>query len=111
MTARDGAYVVPQLKPGSYRVVVELAGFKTATVDEIKLDVQQIRAVDVRLDVGGTSETMTVAATLAPVAMRVPVESIKLDWWPSVSEPGSSSRCCCSARRLFRTNPPDGNIS
>jgi len=68
MTARDGAYVVPQLKPGSYRVVVELAGFKTATVDEIKLDVQQIRAVDVRLDVGGTSETMTVAATLAPVA-------------------------------------------
>jgi Carboxypeptidase regulatory-like domain len=67
-TARDGAYVLPQLKPGTYRVVVALAGFKTATVDEIKLDVQQTRAVDVRLDVGGTSETMTVAATLAPVA-------------------------------------------
>jgi hypothetical protein len=37
--------VVPQLKPGSYGVVIELAGFKTATVDEIKLDVQQIRGV------------------------------------------------------------------
>ncbi len=67
-TGRDGAYVVPQLKPGLYRVVVELAGFKTATVDQIKLDVQQIRAVDVRLDVGGTTETVVVLATAAPVA-------------------------------------------
>jgi hypothetical protein len=67
-TDRDGAYVVPQLNPGFYRVVVERAGFKTATVDQIKLDVQQSRAVDVRLEVGGTSETVTVAATVAPIA-------------------------------------------
>ena len=62
-TDSNGAYVVPQLKPGFYRVVVKLTGFKTATVDDIKLDVQQIRAVDVRLDVGGTTETVTVSAT------------------------------------------------
>ena len=67
-TDRNGAYVVPQLKPGSYRVVVELTGFKTATVDEIKVDVQQIRAVDVRLDVGGTTETVSVSATVALIA-------------------------------------------
>jgi hypothetical protein len=67
-TDREGAYVVPQLKPGSYRVVVERTGFKTATVDEIKVDVQQIRAVNVRLDVGGTTETVTVSATAAPIA-------------------------------------------
>jgi len=66
-TDRDGAYVAPQLKPGFYRVVVELAGFKTATVDQIKVDVQQIRGVDVRLDVGGTSENISVVATAAPV--------------------------------------------
>ncbi len=62
-TDSNGAYVVPQLKPGFYRVVAKLPGFKTATVDDIKLDVQQIRAVDVRLDVGGTTETVTVSAT------------------------------------------------
>lgn len=67
-TDRNGAYVVPQLKPGLYRVVVELSGFKTATVDEIKVDVQQIRAVDVRLDVGGTTESVMVSATPAPIA-------------------------------------------
>jgi len=67
-TDREGAYVAPQLKPGIFRVVVERAGFQTATVDEIKLDVQQTRAVDVRLDIGGTSETVTVSATVAPIA-------------------------------------------
>jgi Carboxypeptidase regulatory-like domain len=66
-TDRGGAYVAPQLKPGIYRVVVELNGFKTATVDQIKLDVQQIRGVDVRLDIGGTSESVMVVATAAPV--------------------------------------------
>jgi len=66
-TDRGGAYVAPQLKPGIYRVVVELSGFKTATVDQIKLDVQQIRGVDVRLDIGGTSESVMVVATAAPV--------------------------------------------
>jgi hypothetical protein len=55
------------LKPGFYRVIVERMGFKTATVDQIKVDVQQIRAVDVRLDVGGTTETVTVLASVAPV--------------------------------------------
>jgi len=67
-TDGEGAYVAPQLKPGLYRVVAERTGFKTATVDGIKLDVQQIRAVDVRLDVGGTTETVTVSATVAPIA-------------------------------------------
>src|SRR5919204_3114277 len=38
-TESNGTYVVPQLKPGLYRVVVKKAGFKTATVDEVKLDV------------------------------------------------------------------------
>lgn len=66
-TDRDGMYVAPQLKPGVYRVVVERSGFKTATVDDIKLDVQQIRAVDVRLDVGGTTESVFVSATPAPI--------------------------------------------
>ena len=68
-TDSRGAYVAPQLKPGSYRVVVKQTGFKTATVDAIKLDVQQIRAVDVRLDVGGATETVTVTATAAAIEM------------------------------------------
>ncbi len=69
-TDRDGAYVAPQLKPGVYRVIVERTGFRTTTVDEIKIDVQQIRAVDVRLDIGWTAETVSVSATVQSVLAR-----------------------------------------
>ena len=64
-----------QLKPALYRVVVKKAGFKAATLDEIKLDVQQIRAVDVKLDVGQSTETVSVnasgAATIETVSSTV----------------------------------------
>jgi len=59
----NGAYVAPQLKPALYRITIKKTGFKTATLDEVKLDVQQIRAVDIKLDVGQTTETVSVTAS------------------------------------------------
>jgi carboxypeptidase family protein/TonB-dependent receptor-like protein len=74
-TDGNGAYVAPQLKPALYRIAVKKAGFKAATLDEIKLDVQQIRAVDVKLDVGQATETVSVtasgAATIETVSSTV----------------------------------------
>jgi hypothetical protein len=66
-TDANGTYVVPQLKPGTYRLIVKKDGFRTATLDEIKLDVQQIRAADVTLDVGSTSESVTVLGSGATI--------------------------------------------
>jgi hypothetical protein len=60
VTDANGSYQVPQLKPGFYRIIVKKDGFKTATLDDVKLDVQQIRAVDVTLEVGQASEEVTV---------------------------------------------------
>ena len=55
--------------------MVKLSGFKSATVDEIKLDVQQVRAVDLTLSVGETSEVVTVtesgAAAIESVSSTV----------------------------------------
>lgn len=59
----NGVYVAPQLKPGLYRVMVKKSGFKASTFDEIKIDVQQIREVDVALNVGSASETVSVTAS------------------------------------------------
>ena len=59
-TDAHGGYVVPQLKPGTYKITVTKQGFKSAAVDELKLDVQQTRAVDVTLDVGQATELVTV---------------------------------------------------
>src|SRR5688572_27411194 len=35
-TDDHGSYVVPQLKPGFYRITVKKAGFRTPTLDQIK---------------------------------------------------------------------------
>lgn len=63
VTAENGTYVVPQLQPGLYRVTVKRNGFKASTVDEIKIDVQQVREVDVTLEVGATTEMVTISAS------------------------------------------------
>jgi hypothetical protein len=65
ITDDHGAYVAPLLKPGLYRVSVKITGFKTSAVDGIKIDVQQTRPVDLRLDVGEVTETINVSASAA----------------------------------------------
>ncbi|MBS1810483.1 MAG: carboxypeptidase regulatory-like domain-containing protein [Acidobacteria bacterium] len=45
-TSENGVYVMPQLKPGLYRITVKKPGFKAASVEEVKLDVAQIREID-----------------------------------------------------------------
>ncbi len=63
ITESDGSYVVPQLRPGLYLVVVKKSGFKSAALDEIKLDVQQVRETDITLTVGAATETVSITAS------------------------------------------------
>ena len=67
VTDAQGRWVLPNLKPGTYRVVVTLDGFKKAAVDQVKLDVQGIREIDVTLEVGGAAETVTVTGAAAAI--------------------------------------------
>ena len=62
-----GSWVLPNLKPGTYRIVVSLDGFKTAAMDNVKLDVQGIRDVEVSLEAGAVAETVTVSGQAAAV--------------------------------------------
>jgi hypothetical protein len=66
-TDAEGSYVVPQLKPGFYRITIKKAGFKTSSLDQVKLDVQQIRTVDVTLEIGAASEAVTVVGATATI--------------------------------------------
>lgn len=58
-----GMYRVPFLHPGTYDVVVESPGFKTARVSGINLAVGLVATVDVTLEVGAVGTEVTVAAT------------------------------------------------
>ncbi|MGD0507563.1 MAG: carboxypeptidase-like regulatory domain-containing protein [Terriglobales bacterium] len=59
-TGTDGSYVAPYLPVGHYQIVVEAPGFKKFLGNDIILNVNDHRIVDVDLQVGGANETMTV---------------------------------------------------
>jgi hypothetical protein len=59
-TGSDGTYVAPFLPVGHYEVVVDAPGFSTFTAKDIVLNVNDHRVVDVRLQIGGAQEQVTV---------------------------------------------------
>ena len=64
-TNASGEYVAGPLRIGQYTVTVEKAGFKKAVAGPVPLNVQDRLPVDVTLQVGTISETMTVT-TMTP---------------------------------------------
>lgn len=60
VTNESGIYNVPELRAANYTVVIEAAGFKSATLDNVQVGVQVIRTADVKLEIGvGASVTIT----------------------------------------------------
>jgi hypothetical protein len=57
-----GQYTFASVFPGSYVLKVELAGFKTYEQKNIQVSPNDTRGIDIRLDVGQQSETVTVTA-------------------------------------------------
>ena len=61
-TDETGAYNAPFLVPGTYSVTIEKAGFKKSVRAGIVVQVDQKARVDVTLDVGQVTETVSVVA-------------------------------------------------
>jgi hypothetical protein len=62
VTSRDGTYVVTGLAPGSYRVSVELSGFRTLAREGVRVATGETVRLDLHLEVGGHTEAVTVQA-------------------------------------------------
>src|SRR5262245_20284899 len=58
-----GTYQLTGLPIGVYKITVEKEGFKSTTVDQLTLSVGEGRTVDVRLEVGASSEIIDVHST------------------------------------------------
>lgn len=63
VTTASGAYQVPYILPGTYTVTVKAAGFKTTERRDVTLQAGQSSTLDVKLDVGAVTETVTVSST------------------------------------------------
>ncbi len=64
-TNEDGIYAFPRVPVGRYELKVESAGFKSYLNPGIVLEVNQRARVDVSMEVGGVTETVTVAGEAA----------------------------------------------
>src|ERR1043166_4818371 len=58
----EGLYSFPSLLPGVYELRVEQSGFKTARLENIKLEVQQTTRLDVTMEVGQVDEMVTISS-------------------------------------------------
>jgi hypothetical protein len=69
-TGADGAYVIPNLPVGPYKLKVTLQGFNTYVQEGIVLQVNTNPTIDVALAVGSVGEQVTVVAQSATVETR-----------------------------------------
>jgi hypothetical protein len=88
VSSSNGTYLVPLLNPGTYRVEVNKSGFKQMVSANVPVHVTETAAVNLRLEIGSTKETVTVTgarellktqdATLGQVVDQKEMESLPL---------------------------------
>jgi len=71
VTAADGAFRLASVQVGTYTVKVDLAGFGTVTVDDVKVDVASIRNLEITLTQSAVAESITVVDE-APLIANTP---------------------------------------
>lgn len=75
----NGNYEVPDLKPTTYRLKADAKGFRAYVADDILLEAGQVRRVDVTLEVGSASESITVEAGAALIQTDSGILSEEID--------------------------------
>lgn len=59
-TSPAGQFTFSGVRPGNYRVSVKMAGFRTASFPDVNVEVNRSLALDVKLEVGGDTQTVEV---------------------------------------------------
>ena len=66
----DGFYNFASIPAGTYTISAGPAGFKKTVVENVDLHVNENRTVDISLQVGQVTETVTITSEAAPVELR-----------------------------------------
>jgi hypothetical protein len=79
-TGEEGIYVFPEIKAGLYQLTVEAPGFSPTAVDNIKVDVQGIQSIVVKLQLGEvTGNVVTINAEGVTINADNPVRQTVID--------------------------------
>ena len=88
-TNDEGLFDAPYLLPGKYQVMVEMKGFKKTLQDNIEVQINAIRTLDIVMAVGVPEETVTVTQEQPPLNVSDPnlgqtIDRKRVDELPSV---------------------------
>ena len=95
----SGAYNLPGLPPGAYKLKVELSGFRTYQHESILLRVDSVTRNDAEMALGGVAETVTVTEA-TPIINTTDASVGNDDVARADSQPAGRSAatsCICSA--------------
>jgi len=70
VSGTDGTYAITQLPVGTYVVKGELSGFQTFVQQNVRVQIDENRRINMLMKPGAITETVTVASTVAQVDMR-----------------------------------------
>jgi len=74
-----GQYTVPNLPIGRYKITFEAPGFKTTVRDGLTLSIAQVARIDAQLELGATTESVTVTAETPLLQTDSPEVGTSLD--------------------------------
>ena len=78
-TNETGAYNFATVQTGTYEVTVSMAGFKKYNESQVNVTLNTLTRIDVKLDVGELTETVTVAAEVAQLQTdRMPTRFLRI---------------------------------
>jgi Carboxypeptidase regulatory-like domain/TonB dependent receptor len=72
VASETGAFLFPQVPVGTYKIDIELQGFKTATFTKVTVAVAQEHSLTARLELGNVSENVTVEAGSSLISTTSP---------------------------------------
>jgi len=107
MTNAEGAYYVPYLASGNYRITVEAAGFKKYLREGIPLRSGDIPRIDVRLEIGAVTESIKVEGGAPLLETETAAAGAVLDGETLLKIPVSQKR----AIRMLFYYPGTGSIN
>ena len=91
-TSTEGAYYVPYLAPGEYRVKVSAAGFKEFVRAGISMRSAEVPRVDILMEVGALSDSVTVSGAASLLNTENVISSYVISKEALVETPGIMKR-------------------
>ena len=108
-TNEQGTFTIPAVQPGSYTVTVTMMNFKTAVLNDVRVNAGVPASVKVAMEVGGITESVTVASGTEIIQTQSASVSTTIDTNQILKLPTGSRSALDFVTTLPGVNTPAGS--